>query len=407
MKVILFDLRTSGHHIEYVKYLARCMIEKGDKVYFFTASKDENIERLPLKNGKFEVIYAKEEEAPYKPSETGFWRRNFNMYLSLRKCFRFAKDNEVQIIHLMYLEWNELSLLLSQLLTNYDLPPIFGTMVAPYFNLGKGERSIIKGLYYSLNNVTMKEMLKWNWLEGVFTMSRKNRDMLLSRWGVVGKKKVIAVPDPVEGIGVQVSQSKARQKLGLARGNTIFLFFGELRWEKGPDILLEAAKGMDLRKGNVSVVLAGTPNDIDEESVERYRKSLPGDVEIITKLDFISDEQVPYYYLSSDVVVLPYRKTYKGTSGVLQRAISAMRPVIASNVGQIGEIVRSNGFGVNVEPEDPDSLAGIMSEYHNGDIKIKPEGFKENARMYNERHHWKNMAKKIRNAYKKTLNPTQ
>jgi glycosyltransferase involved in cell wall biosynthesis len=58
----------------------------------------------------------------------------------------------------------------------------------------------------------------------------------------------------------------------------------------------------------------------------------------------------------SDLVVLPYRRR-ADASGVLASALGRGRPVVASDVGNLGETVEEFGAGEVVPPDDVGALA--------------------------------------------------
>ena len=62
-----------------------------------------------------------------------------------------------------------------------------------------------------------------------------------------------------------------------------------------------------------------------------------------------------FYFAAADVVVLPY--TMASSSGVLLSAYAYKRPVVASAVGGIPELVEDGLSGFLVPPADPRALA--------------------------------------------------
>jgi glycosyltransferase involved in cell wall biosynthesis len=78
-----------------------------------------------------------------------------------------------------------------------------------------------------------------------------------------------------------------------------------------------------------------------------------GDVE--WRLRFLAEPEVRELMTQAAAVVLPYRQL--DSSGVLATAIGYRRPVVVTDIGSLGEIVREFGAGEVVPVDDPEALA--------------------------------------------------
>jgi glycosyltransferase involved in cell wall biosynthesis len=141
--------------------------------------------------------------------------------------------------------------------------------------------------------------------------------------------------------------------LGPPRGKTL-LFFGLLRDYKGLDVLVRALR----RIPDARLVVAGDPLD-PVEPVKRLAAELGVADRIEWRLRFIGDAEVRELMENAALTVLPYRKL--DSSGVLATAIGYRRPVVVSDVGSLGEIVREFGAGIVVPPGDEAALAAACS----------------------------------------------
>jgi glycosyltransferase involved in cell wall biosynthesis len=70
-------------------------------------------------------------------------------------------------------------------------------------------------------------------------------------------------------------------------------------------------------------------------------------------------EDVPQILAAADVVVMPSYREAQGLAIV--EALAANRPVIASNVGGIPEMIRSGENGILVPSQDPSALASAIA----------------------------------------------
>jgi len=393
MKVILFDPMTSGHHIKYATYIIRYLIEQGDEVTFITWQKDESLLQLLTPDKSLVIKYLVKDS---KERFSGNALKRFKQLIrGFGYCFNLATEQQASIVHHLYLDRSELPLLFSTL-GKYQPWKLFTTLFWSYFIYQDTEKvALPKRLYHNANRQILGHLLKQGRLNGLFVHTTRIKEMLVSSYGnCTFNQRIIVVPDPIESLE-KVSQERAREQLGLPQKKPLILFFGDLRWDKGPDILLDS---LLLIHDDLCAVVAGRPAKIGEAKVKQYHEKLREPTRLFTRLERIPERNVAKYFAAADAVTLPYRKIFKGTSGVLQHAVAAGKPVISSDVGEVGRIVKENGLGIVVKPESPKSLAeGIQ------DFLIRKEELTKEVRsrglQYAKANDWRIMAKRVREAY--------
>jgi glycosyltransferase involved in cell wall biosynthesis len=153
------------------------------------------------------------------------------------------------------------------------------------------------------------------------------------------RERIVRIPHPVfEG-----------EELPPPAGRTL-LFFGLIRDYKGLDVLIGALP----RIPDVQLVVAGDPVE-SVAPVQELANSLGLGDRVEWRLGFASEQEVKELMARAAAVVLPYRRL--DSSGVLATAIGYRRPVVVTNVGSLGELVREFAAGEVVPPGDPDALA--------------------------------------------------
>jgi glycosyltransferase involved in cell wall biosynthesis len=74
---------------------------------------------------------------------------------------------------------------------------------------------------------------------------------------------------------------------------------------------------------------------------------------------YVPNEEVGLYFSAADLVVLPY---VSGTgSGIVQIAYGLEKPVLATRVGSLPEVVDDGRTGYLVNPGDPDAWSDLLS----------------------------------------------
>lgn len=155
------------------------------------------------------------------------------------------------------------------------------------------------------------------------------------------------------------SRPEIRNSLGVEPGARVVLLPAVLREGKGHDVLLEALPAVRERIPEVRLLLAGAGER--EEALRRRARARDVD-DIVRFLGFRND--IPELLAASDLVVLP--SLGEAFPTVLLEAAAAGRPVVATEVGGVPEVVESGRTGVLVPPDDgPElrrALVGILRD---------------------------------------------
>ena len=391
MKIFLVDFFMDGHHIEYATHLGRFLLEKGHEVVFLTWSPDKRLQ-VALDIG-LDVRYVANRDRSL-PSQT--FRMIPRFRGMLRDCFKVAAEEHADLVHLLYLDRAMLPPLWWHCLWSKIQVPVFGTLWWPYHFVDGSYQNLIKTLYRKVVRKTLKSLLAKGRLGVLFVHTEHIKEVVLNTLRAVRlEDRLIVVPDPVYVSARCSSKQACREKLGLPQKRVVLLFFGELRHVKGPDLLLEAANYLP---SVALVVFAGPPSKslpLDWEQEVRTR-SLSGRVRL--DLGRVPDELVPVYFQAADAVVLPYRRSFLGTSGVVQRAAGARKPVIATDVGEIGDLVRRHGLGLIAEPEDARELADTIKQYTRERVTIQ-DSIAKRTSLYISQNHWRQSAASVLKAY--------
>jgi glycosyltransferase involved in cell wall biosynthesis len=110
----------------------------------------------------------------------------------------------------------------------------------------------------------------------------------------------------------------------------------------------------------VKLLVAGEFYEDKQSYVEQVNRLGIGD-NVIVLDTYIPNEEVKYYYSAADVVALPYISATQ--SGIVQIAYNYDKPVIATDVGGLPEIVDNGKTGYIVPAEHPQALAEAIVRY--------------------------------------------
>ncbi len=156
---------------------------------------------------------------------------------------------------------------------------------------------------------------------------------------------------------IPTSRGEARRRLSLEFGGPLLLFFGILRRDKGLEVAIRAMRGLD----SCRLLISGTPFDWDPTEMRDFIRQQGCENCVSLEVGYCDEAQMRDYFLASDVVLVPYMRSFQGQSGILARACTYGRCVISSDLPGIGETVKAHRIGIAVEPENADSLRhGIL-----------------------------------------------
>lgn len=162
----------------------------------------------------------------------------------------------------------------------------------------------------------------------------------------------------------------------LPSNSDYILFIGSISSHKGVDVLCEAMMKVCKQLPNQKLVVAGSGKLYF--NIAPYQEA--GFLELHNH--YLSDEELKGYILQSRFVVCPYIDATQ--SGVIMSAFALGKPVIATNVGALPEMVENGRHGLIVPPRDSEALAqaiiqlstsastrlqmqqNILEDYHEG-----------------------------------------
>ncbi|MCD6593524.1 glycosyltransferase family 4 protein [Candidatus Bathyarchaeota archaeon] len=205
-------------------------------------------------------------------------------------------------------------------------------------------------------------------------------------------KEIIVVPN-----GVDIELFESVEKNTQPEKPTI-LYVGRLAYRKGLQVLVRAMPFILKEFPNARLIIAGKGYMDGFIRMLIKTLNLEGNVRM---LGFIPDEKLPELYASSSLFVMP--SLYCESFGItLLEAMASGRPVIASNVGGIPEVVKDGVTGLLFKRGDAEDLADKI-------IKVLSDrnlarSLASNAKeLVKERYGWPVIADKMEDLYEKTL----
>jgi glycosyltransferase involved in cell wall biosynthesis len=192
------------------------------------------------------------------------------------------------------------------------------------------------------------------------------------------KGKVLCLSLGVNDAGVSISREESRKHFGLPLDKPVFLSFGFLHGGKDMETIFKALKDIPdaflLHGGDQGFKM----HLLDSANLAQKYNMVD---RVIVKDHYIPEEEKPYYFFAADAIILSYTRQFLGTTSLLWQACRFETPVIASDNGQLKELVEKYKPGLLFRAQDADSLHEAVLRF----IKLRPEqiqSLKRNCRRF-------------------------
>lgn len=195
------------------------------------------------------------------------------------------------------------------------------------------------------------------------------------------------VPDHYQA---DVDPGAVKRDYGFDPDSPLILFVGRLAWQKGPDMLVDAAPALLREHADSQFAFVGEGQM--RRGLETRARSLP-----VRFLGRLSDADYVSLLNASDIIAIPSRNEPFGL--VLLEAWSAARCVVASDVGGLSENIEHGTDGVKVQPR-PDSIARGLSRVADSPEKALAMG-REGLNKVKKEFLWGRVAERMEDTYKK------
>lgn len=208
---------------------------------------------------------------------------------------------------------------------------------------------------------SLTRRLQWHLADHVITVAECTRQDLV-RDGIIdagrscsiggwADERFFDLPDPV------ATRARLRAEIGVPAGATAIVCVGMLRPDKGQNFLIEALAGLKARGLDLTLVLAGsaTAEGAEYEAGLRAQAAAAG-----VPAHFLGyRDDVSELMQTADLVVIP--SLTEAQPRVAVQAFATGRPVVASAVGGVPEIVVDGQTGWLVPPADVPALTEAIA----------------------------------------------
>lgn len=215
-------------------------------------------------------------------------------------------------------------------------------------------------------------------------------NLIKDSYGLRNTNKITVIPHGhyMDIYSNTVSRAEAREKLGLAVDDKVFLYFGIIRPYKGVERLIELFKN-DPRLKEARLILAG--KGLNEETDKNIRDAIADAPNIIPEMRFIDDDEIQVFMNAADCGVFPFENVL--TSGSVICAMSFGLPIIVPRKGCLVDFVDEgkSGFLYN----DKSELSEVLAKALHSDLREMARYNRDKIKEYD----WKDISRSLEEVY--------
>ena len=369
-RIMLFEMAIDGHHSIYIQHLVRYWCEQGLSGNFYIVVTAEFVsecaevmaiaQQYPQSNISF-LPLTPAEAATLTSSPSSFFQRKARAWQEWALLCAYAK--KLRATHCLLASFD--FFIWPFVLAQKPPCPISSIYFKPTFHYASfpGYIPTIKSrLQQQEERLLLSLAFRQSYLHRLFCLDSLAVEALNKGRT---KNKAVALADPVEIPIAQTPLTELRSQLNIATDRKVFLLFGELTERKGIAQMLEAIALLPAELcEKVCFLLVGrcslAAKQRFQTKIVQVQRTQP--VQIIEQYEFISQQAVQNYFQLADVVLAPYQK-HVGMSGILLQAAAAQTPVLSSDYGLMGELVRRYQLGLAVDSTRPVELRKALSQF--------------------------------------------
>jgi glycosyltransferase involved in cell wall biosynthesis len=246
-----------------------------------------------------------------------------------------------------------------------------------------------------LNDLTVgKQTLKD--ADKIIAVSNATKDYVLSLGAKPKKVKVLHNGvDLVKFKPLAGKREEMRKKLGIPQNAIVVLTVRRLVYKNGVDTLIEGANIAVKKNPRIVFLAVGKGPDSEGVKLRIQQLGIEGNFKLA---GFVSDSDLPFYYNTADLFVLP-SKSGEGLPLVALEAMACALPVIATDVGGIREVLMDD-YGKLVPPNQPELLAKAVLDFAAVDFSSRK---KELRALMEEKFTWDTNVERLVKIYKELI----
>jgi D-inositol-3-phosphate glycosyltransferase len=192
---------------------------------------------------------------------------------------------------------------------------------------------------------------------------------------------------------------EARKKLRLRDKEAVVLYVGRFAPVKGLDRLIAAIAHLK-QYSSLRLMIVGGDGSQNNSTIELQRLTRAFNIrDAVTFVGRVDHNDLPLYYSAADVLVVP--SYYESFGLVALESLACGTPVVATQVGEIENIILDGETGVVVKKPSPRSLASAIKRFVS--LSKRNTLSRDDVRASVLRHCWSGVASAVIREYDRAI----
>jgi glycosyltransferase involved in cell wall biosynthesis len=258
----------------------------------------------------------------------------------LKKLRCLFKDKKVDILHTHRYKENILGGLAAELSGIRHIVRTVHGLSEPFTGL----KRINIAVYDWLNDFLARHQT-----DKIVAVSFEMADVLSKKYG---RERVVCIHNAINlgRIKLNSDPQKLREELQISKADRIMGTVCRLTPIKGIEFFLKAASIIADKRSDVKFLIVG--DGPLQDSLKRLSKELG-----VEKLVRFLGQREDVYDLINIMDVFVLSSLHEGLPTALLEALAMGKPVVATRVGGIPEVIKQDGLGILIEPKKPEQIA--------------------------------------------------
>jgi len=258
----------------------------------------------------------------------------------------------------------------------------------------KSENLVKRAFYYLFNYGPSKK--RYDNADAIASEGDVQTQEMIDMFNI-NKEKVFNLPDGVDLGEVRKfidSSCLTRADIGLNNNELVLINVNRLAKNKGVTYLIDALK---LLKGEYNAKLILVGSGPEEKRIKQQIERL-GLKDNVVHFKNIPDEKMYQLFTLADVSITP--TLYEGLPLVVLEAMAAGKPIVATNVSEVPQVIKNGINGLLVPPKDPKAMAMAVQKICDEKLQKK---FGDVSMEIIKNYDWKNIALTALDKYKSLI----